>query len=323
MMRGIRRLVVCTAVSGLLAAGAIGASMQAAHADGTVTTCLAAGDTNTPYKCVLQGSVSDPATITVNVTDTTSGAYDNVKVNWSVQCTDNANGTLGTAGAPAASPTPYTLGLTLPTNAADSQCSVSATVDVSPPWAGSQPTGCVTPTAPAPTASPTSTAAPTPICDTEFKATLSDTSVSPGPSPTPSSSSSSASSSGSVHWVKGYGGKCLDDRGNSGANGAAVIIWGCGGSDQAENWSYSNSELTHNGLCLNDKGNGGSGSKVILYRCNGGSNEKWSHLSNGEFKMKGHNGTLCVDDPRNSTSNGTQVIVYTCKASANQKWSLP
>jgi hypothetical protein len=322
MMRGIRRLIVCAAVSGLLAAGAIGASTQAAHADGTVTTCFAAGNTNTPYKCVLQGTISDPATVTVTVTDTSSSAYDNVTVNWTVQCTDNASGTLGTAGAPAASPTPYTLGLTLPTNAADSKCTVSATVSVSPPYSGSQPAGCVTPTAPAPTASPTSTAAPTPVCDTEFKGVLSYTSAG-GASPSPTPSSTSTSPSSSVHPVKGYGGKCLDDRGNSSSNGAAVVIWSCGGSDQAENWGYSSSELTHNGKCLNDKGNGGSGSKVILYRCDGGSNEKWSHLANGELKLQAHNGTLCLDDPRNSTSNGTQLIVYTCKASPNQKWSLP
>ena len=126
-----------------------------------------------------------------------------------------------------------------------------------------------------------------------------------------------------MHPVKGYDGKCVDDNGNSSANRAKIQIWGCSGSDQAENWKYSSSELVHNGKCLNDKGNGGSGSKVILYSCNGGSNEKWSQLSNGELKLAAHGGTLCLDDPRSSKTNGTQLIVYTCKDSANQKWSLP
>ena len=39
MMRGIRRLVVCAAVSGLLAAGAVSASLQVAHADNFAAAC--------------------------------------------------------------------------------------------------------------------------------------------------------------------------------------------------------------------------------------------------------------------------------------------
>ena len=121
----------------------------------------------------------------------------------------------------------------------------------------------------------------------------------------------------------GFDGKCLDDKGNSSANRAAVVIWSCSGSDQAENWKYSNSEFIHNGKCLNDQGNGGSRSKVILCCCNGGSNEKWSELANGELKLQAHGGTLCLDDPRSSTKNGTQLIVYTSTDSANQQWELP
>jgi len=315
-MRGIRRLVVYGAVTGLLAAGAVSASLEVAHADTQVTSCLGAGDSATPYKCTLAGTVNDPASVTVAVTDTAASSYDDVTVNWTVQCTDNTDGTMGTAGAPAASATPVTLGLTLPTNNADGHCAVSATVDLSPPYTSSTPTTCVT-AIPTPTTTPTGTPTSTPIiCPTEFQATLSYTSASsPSPSPT--------SSSAAVHPVKGFDGKCLDDKGNSSANRAEVVIWSCSGSDQAENWKYSSSELVHNGKCLNDKGDGGSGSKVILYSCNGGSNEKWSELANGELKLQAHGGTLCLDDPRSSTANGTQLIVYTCKDSANQKWSLP
>jgi hypothetical protein len=126
-----------------------------------------------------------------------------------------------------------------------------------------------------------------------------------------------------VHSVKGFGGKCLDDKGNSSANRAVVVIWSCSGSDPAENWQYSNSEFQHNGKCLNDQGNGGSRSKVILWTCNGAANEKWSELANGEIRLQSHGNTLCLDDPGYSTKNGTQLIVYSCKDSANQKWSLP
>jgi hypothetical protein len=126
-----------------------------------------------------------------------------------------------------------------------------------------------------------------------------------------------------VHPVKGYDGKCLDDKRNSSANGAEIVIWSCSGTDQAENWKYSNDEFIHNGKCMNDQGGGGNRSHVILYSCNGASNEKWIELANGELLLKAHNETLCLDDPRSSTKNGTQLIVYTCKDSANQKWSLP
>ena len=49
-------------------------------------------------------------------------------------------------------------------------------------------------------------------------------SASPSPTPTPSSTAAS------VHPVKGYDGKCLDDKGNSSANRAEVVIWSCSGS---------------------------------------------------------------------------------------------
>ena len=319
MMRGrIRRLIVCGAVSGLLAAGAVGISMEIAHADSTLTSCIGAADSSTAFQCTPSGTVSNPATVTVTVNDDISGAYDTVKVNWTVDCTDSSN-TLGTAGAPAASNTPVTLPLTLPTTS-DGTCHVSATVSLAAPFSASAPSTCVTPSAtPTATPTPTSTAttSPTP-CPTEFTASINYTS---NASPSPTASSSSTSSS--VHPVKGYGGKCVDDNGNSSANRSKIQIWSCGGSDQAENWSFSNGELKHNGKCANDQGNAGSGGKVILYSCNGGSNEKWSQLSNGELKLKAHNGKLCLNDPRSSTKNGTQLIVYTCTDSANERWSLP
>jgi hypothetical protein len=62
---------------------------------------------------------------------------------------------------------------------------------------------------------------------------------------------------------------------------------------------------------------------VILYTCNGAANEIWSHLANGEYKLKARGGTVCLDDPASSTKNGTQLIVWTCKDSANQRWYQP
>jgi hypothetical protein len=280
MMRGIRRLVVCTAVSGLLAAGAVSASLQVAHADSIAATC--GGNGSNGYICNLDTVV--PAASAISVTVDSGSASEQVSVNWTVTCTDSS-GSQNELGATDNATAPLTVPLTpLPSAAADGQCNVNAGISL--------PAHDITP-------------------KVDYTGTLTYT-------PAGSTPSSSA-----VHPIQSFVGKCVDDKGNSSANRAAIVIWSCSRSDQAENWKFSNGEFVHNGMCLNAKGSGGSGSKVILYSCNGGSNEKWSELANGELKLQSHGGTLCLDDPRSSTSNGTQLIVYTCQDSSNQKWKLP
>jgi hypothetical protein len=291
MVRGIRRLVVCTAVTGLLAGGAVGASLEVAHADTLAATCEGNGANG--YLCNLEATIDSPGSITVNV----NSGVDNEEVNvgWTVSCT-NSTGSQPQQGATDNASTDGAAGgslnvplAPLPTNAADSSCTVNVGISVS----ASQPGGGI-------------------VYTGELNYTAAG-----------STSTSTSTSSAPVHPVKGYDGKCVDDKRNSSANGAEVVIWSCSGTDQAENWKYSNDEFIHNGKCLNDQGDGGNRSHVILYSCNGGSNEKWIELANGELMLKAHNETLCLDDPRSSTTNGTQLIVYTCKDSANQKWSLP
>jgi Ricin-type beta-trefoil lectin domain len=297
MMRGIRRLVVYTAATGLLAAGLATAGMEAAHAN---FSDLCDGDSGDSYACTLTTSSAIPDPGSISVTVSASGTED-VAINWTVTCTDNSgNPAASTSGGVTASVTSSasaTESLTPLPATADGQCNVTAALTL--------------PTAqPAPT-SGTFTAS-------NFTGELDYT-----PAATASASPSPTTTSASVHPVKGYAGKCLDDKGNSSANRAVVVIWSCSSTDQAENWSYSNDEFVHNGKCLNDQGNGGNRSKVILWSCNGASNEKWSELANGELKLKAHNGAYCLDDPAYSTKNGTQLIIYNCKDSANQKWSLP
>jgi Ricin-type beta-trefoil lectin domain len=125
-----------------------------------------------------------------------------------------------------------------------------------------------------------------------------------------------------IHQIKGLDSKCVDDPANSSANGTKVEISTCS-KTAAENWSFSNGELIHNGKCANDSGNAGSGGKVILFSCSSAENDHWTHRSNGEYVLKSHSGTLCLDDPAFSTKNGTQLEVFTCKNSSNQHWTLP
>jgi hypothetical protein len=280
MMRGIRRLVVCTAVSGLLAAGAVGVSLQEAHADNFAAAC--GGNGSNGYICNLDTTVPAAGSITVSVDS--GSASEQVNVNWTVACTNGANSG-NEEGATDNAATPLTVPLTPLPSAANGTCNVNAGISL--------PAHDITP-------------------KVDYTGTL-----------TYAPAGSAPPGSAPVHPVQSLLGKCVDDKGNSSANGAAIVIWSCSGSDQAENWKFSSGEFVHNGKCLNDKASGGSGSKVILYSCNGGSNEKWSELANGELKLQAHGGTLCLDDPRSSTKNGTQLIVYKCSDNSNQKWSLP
>jgi Ricin-type beta-trefoil lectin domain len=283
MMPGIRRLVVYTAATGLLAAGAVSASLQVARAD-TIPAAACGGNGSNSYICNLDTTVPSPGSIQVVVDS--GAASENISVSWTVACTGPA-GSGNEEGATDNAATPLTVPLApLPAAADGGSCNVN--VGINPPAHDITP-------------------------KIDYTGTLQYTPA-----------GSTTSGSGSVHPIKGLAGtKCVDDKGNSSANGTAIVIWSCSGTDQAQNWKFTSNELVHNGKCLNDKASGGSGSKVILYTCNGGSNEKWSELANGELKLQAHGGTLCLNDPRSSTKNGTQLIVYTCKVSANEKWSLP
>ena len=286
MMRGIRRLVVCTAASGLIAAGAVTASMGVAHAN---FASICDGNSTNGYVCALSTTIPAPTAMSVTVT---ASPNEDVTVSWTVTCPSS---TPTTTSGGTTSRTPATVNFTLPA-AASGQCTANANMSL-----------------PKTVTSPSS-----------YTAELDYTPVSSNPSPSASPSPSPVGGGPQpVHPIRGFGGKCVDDKGNSSANRAAVVIWSCNATDQAQGWKLSGGELIHNGKCLNDKGSGGSGSPVILYTCNGGSNERWAELANGELKLQAHGGTLCLDDPRSSTRNGTQLIVYTCKDSANQKWALP
>jgi len=274
-------------------------SVEVAHASFSLPC---AGNSGDNYQCTLTGTYIWPVALSVQVTDTASTlTSENVTVSWTatgISCTNSANGTQTASAGADAGATPFTGALPLPNAATDGTCNVTVTIGLSSTQTTQTPFSAVLDYTPSGT--PTATPTPTP--------TASSTSPAPGPP---------------VHPIKGFDGKCVSDKGNSSANRTKIIIWNCSGTDQAENWKFSNNEFIHNGKCMNDQGNGGIRSKVILYTCNGASNEKWLELANGELELKSHGGNLCLDDPRSSTTNGTQLILYTCTDNANQKWKLP
>jgi len=281
MMQRSFRAAIYTALTGLLTAGAITAGMTAASAN-TAGFCSASSTSTVKATCTLTHTINSPASVAVGITMESGSAQQNATTAWTATCTLGSD-TEKTMGG-SLSLTPVTDTITLPFSNPDI-CTVTATGTLSTN-SGKMLVAL--------TYTPATSASPTPT-----------------PSPTPAAT---------VRLYKGFGGKCLDDAGNSSANRAKVIIWTCNSHDRAQGWAYSGGQLIHNGKCLNDQRFGGNGSKVILYTCNGGANEIWTHHANGEFVMKANGGKYCLDDPASSTHNGTQLIVWTCKNSTNQHW---
>jgi serine protease len=120
--------------------------------------------------------------------------------------------------------------------------------------------------------------------------------------------------------VVGDHGKCLDDSGSHTVPGNKVDIWNCNGTG-AQQWTFSNGELSVLGLCLDDSTQGGAGAKLVIWTCNGHNAQIWTHKSDGEYVLK-LNG-LCLTDPSGSSQNGTQVVLHTCNAFSDQRWSGP
>ena len=274
MMNSSCRAAIYTALTGLLAAGAITMGVTAASAN-TAGFCSASSTSTVKATCTVTQTISTPADITVTIT-MESGAQQNASVAWTATCD-----TEKTSGG-STSMTPVTEDVTMASSNPDS-CTVAATGTLSTNGG------------------------------TMLVALKYDPATTSSPTPPPPS--------GPVRLYKGIGGKCVDDAGNSSANGAKVVIWTCNSHDRAQGWTYSGGKLIHNGKCLNDQRSGGNGSKVILYTCNGGANEIWTHHTNGEFVLKANGGKYCLDDPASSKHNGTQLIVWTCKNSANQHWN--
>jgi beta-glucosidase len=126
----------------------------------------------------------------------------------------------------------------------------------------------------------------------------------------------------------GLGGKCLDDKGNSAANGNKIQIWACNGG-AAQQWAFQPDGtpggagiVSINGKCLDIVHAGiTNGSKIDLWPCTSpGANQQW--LLNGFGLLVNPASGKCLDDTANSTKNGTQVQIYTCNGGPNQTWTL-
>jgi chitinase len=122
--------------------------------------------------------------------------------------------------------------------------------------------------------------------------------------------------------ITGVGGKCVDVAAASSANGTAIQLYDCNGSN-AQNWTVAtDGTLRALGKCMDVTAAGtANGSLVQLYDCNGTGAQAWQAQSNGT--LRNPSSGKCLDAQNNSSANGTRLQIWDCFAGANQRWTLP
>ncbi|MFI5648112.1 ricin-type beta-trefoil lectin domain protein [Kitasatospora sp. NPDC051705] len=121
--------------------------------------------------------------------------------------------------------------------------------------------------------------------------------------------------------VTGVGGKCLDMRGGSSANGTVVQIYTCG-TGGGQRFSTAGSLLKVFDKCLTATGTA-AGSAVQLQPCDGGAAQKWTPRADGTVLNAG--AARCLAVPGDVSTNSTALVVNDCGSTvpAGQKWSAP
>jgi hypothetical protein len=118
------------------------------------------------------------------------------------------------------------------------------------------------------------------------------------------------------------GGKCLDDTGNSSANGNKVQMWTCNGG-APQKWTYAkDGTFRIHGKCLDVIGKGtSSGTGVQIWSCTGAGNQQWVLGSNAQLvnPVSGR----CLTDPGGSTANGTKLQINNCGTGTRDEWTVP
>ncbi|MFE1191570.1 glycoside hydrolase family 19 protein [Streptomyces olivaceoviridis] len=122
--------------------------------------------------------------------------------------------------------------------------------------------------------------------------------------------------------ITGLAGKCVDVAGASSANGTAVQLYDCNGTN-AQRWSNpGDGTLRALGKCLDvvDRGTA-DGAAVQLWDCSGGANQQWVVTAAHDIVNPAAN--KCLDVRDNNSANGTRLQIWSCTGGANQKWNAP
>jgi Ricin-type beta-trefoil lectin domain len=274
MMNSSCRAAIYTALTGLLAAGAITMGVTAASAN-TAGFCSASSTSTVKATCTVTEKISTPADITVSIT-MESGAQQTASSAWTAICD-----TEKTSGG-STSMTPVTEDVTMATSNPAS-CTVTATGTLSTNSGTMLVALKYDPASASPSPSPTTPSGPVRVYRGLGGKCVDD------------AGNSSAlrakvviwtcnSHDAAQKWVFSGGklmhnGMCLNDQ-RSGGNGSKVILYTCNGGAN-ELWTHkSNGEfvMKANGgkYCLDDPASSThNGTQLIVWTCKNGTNQHW------------------------------------------------
>ena len=119
--------------------------------------------------------------------------------------------------------------------------------------------------------------------------------------------------------IVGLAGKCVDVRGARNANGTAVQLYDCNGTD-AQHWTRNGDTLRAFGRCLDVAGGGRSrGTRVQLYDCNGTGAQNWQVADGALLNAQS---SRCLDVSGGNPASGTPLQLWDCNQTAAQRWQL-
>jgi hypothetical protein len=129
------------------------------------------------------------------------------------------------------------------------------------------------------------------------------------------------------------GALCLDNSGNTNANGNPVQAYTCIGSP-AQQWRlrYPNEIVNPaTGRCLDDHNSSTTdGTQLVIWQCNAGLNQQWAlpypvPASTGEVTsgLSTSSASYCLDNLKGGTANGNTIDIWTCNGgSGSQEWTI-
>jgi glucosylceramidase len=135
-------------------------------------------------------------------------------------------------------------------------------------------------------------------------------------------SGTQAGAGASTGPITGLAGKCADVAAAGTANGTAVQLFTCNGSN-AQQWTVAaDGSLQALGKCLDVTSAGtADGTKVQLWDCNGSAAQRWTYTAGHD--LLNPNANKCLDVTGNTSADATRLQIWTCTGGANQKWTVP
>ncbi|GAA0895796.1 glycosyl hydrolase family 18 protein [Virgisporangium aurantiacum] len=123
--------------------------------------------------------------------------------------------------------------------------------------------------------------------------------------------------------ITGLAGKCVDVAAASTANGTAVQLYACNGTN-AQTWTVgTDGTVRALGKCMDVASAGtANGTQIQLWDCNGTGAQVWQYNA-ADSTLRNPASNRCLDVTGNSSADGARLQIWDCFAGANQRWTLP